>query len=131
MAEHPNAALVRDMFRAFHDGDVATLQSVLAENAVWHFPGRHGKLAGVHRGREAIFSFLLSVQALTNHTFTLDLIDVVANDQRAVALFRGKAKRNGKSLDNPTCLLIRLDGGQVREVWEYVWDLFEVDEFWR
>jgi hypothetical protein len=131
MNEHPNAARVRQMFDAFRNADVATIVGMIPEDAVWHFPGRHGKLAGTHRGRDAIVAFLTEVQMLTQGTFRFDLIDVVANDDNAVALFRGHASRDGKRLDNPTCLRIRLDDqGRVREVWEFVWDLYHVDEFW-
>jgi len=130
MNEHPNASRIRELFAAFRAGDIDTVRAVIAEQAVWHFPGRRGQLAGSHRGREAIFAFLLNVQSLTAHTFHLELIDVLANDMHAVALFRGHAERNGKTLDNPTCLRIRLEHGQVVEVWEFVWDLFAVDEFW-
>jgi len=130
MNEHPNATRVRELFAAFERGDVAAIQALIPENAVWHFPGRKGKLAGTHRGRDAIFTFLLNVGALTNGTFHLDLVDVIANDRHAVALFTGSAQRNGKVLDNPTCLRMRIEGGQVVEVWEFVWNLYEVDEFW-
>jgi len=130
MAEHPNATRIRALFEAFRGGDIDTIRALIPEHAVWHFPGRRGQLAGTHRGRDAIFSFLLNVRALTGGTFHLDLIDVIANDAHAVALFRGHGERNGKTLDNPTCLRMRLEAGQVVEVWEFVWDLFAVDEFW-
>jgi len=128
--DHPNAVRIRELFAAFRAGDLATIQAIVPEDAVWHFPGRHGQLAGDQRGREAILAFLLKVMALTNHTFRLDLIDVLANDAHAVALFRGGGERNGKTLDNPTCLRLRLRDGQVVEVWEFVWDLYAVDDFW-
>lgn len=130
MDEHPNAIRIRELLAAFEHGDVAKIRETIPENAVWRFPGRKGKLAGTHNGRDAIFAFLLNVGALTNGTFHLDLIDVVANDRYAVVLFRGSAQRDGKVLDNPTCLRMRLEDGQVVEVWEFVWDLYEVDEFW-
>jgi ketosteroid isomerase-like protein len=129
-AEHPNAARVRALFAAFRNGDLATVQATIPEDAVWHFPGRAGKLAGSHRGREAILRFLLSVPALTGGTFHLELEDVIANDRRAVALFRGSGTREGRTLDNPTTLVMRIADGQVVEVHEFVWDLFHVDAFW-
>src|SRR5262245_50451570 len=122
--DHPNATLVRGLFEAFHRRDIETVQKLVPENAVWRFPGRAGQIAGDHRGREAIFGFLMKVQMLTEGTFHLDLIDVVANDEWAIALFRGHGQRNGKTLDNPTCLRIHLSEGQIDEVWEFVWDLF-------
>ena len=131
MVEHPNATRIRQLFAAFRSGDVATVPEMIPEDAVWRFPGRDGKLAGDHKGRDAIVGFLMTVQALTDHTFQLDLIDVLANDEHAVALFRGHGSRNGKTLDNPTCLRMRLnERGQVVEVWEFVWDLYHVDDFW-
>ena len=128
--EHPNAARIRALFAAFRGADLATIQATIPEHAVWHFPGRKGKLAGAHRGRAAILQFLMSVTQLTNGTFHLELEDVIANEANAVALFRGSGTRDGKTLDNPTCLRLRLEAGQVVEVWEFVWDLFAVDEFW-
>lgn len=130
MTDHPNATRVRELFAAFERGDIAAVQTLIPENAVWRFPGHKGQLAGTHAGRDAIFAFLLKVGALTGGTFHLDLIDVVANDRYAVALFTGSGKRNDKVLDNPTCLRMRLEGGQIAEVWEFVWDLYAVDEFW-
>jgi ketosteroid isomerase-like protein len=130
MTEHPNATRIRELFAAFRSGDVAAIEQGLDPEAVWHFPGRRGRLAGSHRGRDAIFAFLLDVQAATGGTFGLDLIDVLANDVHAAVFFRGHATRAGKSLDNPTCLRIRLLDGRVREVWEFVWDLDHVEDFW-
>jgi ketosteroid isomerase-like protein len=130
MGEHPNATRVRALFAAFRAGDLATIEATIPEHAVWHFPGRTGQLAGTHRGREAILRFLMRVPQLTGGTFHLDLEDVLANDGHAVALFRGHGTREGRTLDNPTCLRMRIENGQVVEVWEFVWDLFAVDEFW-
>jgi uncharacterized protein len=130
MNEHPNARLVRDLFDAFRAADLPRILGAIPEDAVWHFPGRNGKLAGEHRGRDAILAFLGKVQALSGGTFHLDLIDVLANDRHAIALFRGHGERSGKTLDNPTCLRMHLEGGHIREVWEFVWDLYAVDDFW-
>ena len=66
MADHPNAVRVRELFAAFHGGDIETIRALVPEHAVWHFPGRRGQLAGTHRGRDAIFRFLLSVRVLTD-----------------------------------------------------------------
>ena len=131
MSEHPNASRLRALFAAFRAADLPAVLAIIAEGAVWHFPGRDGQLAGAHRGREAIIQFLLQVQSLTGGTFHLELLDVVANDQRAVALFRGHGQREGRTLDNPTCLHVRLEDGRAVEFWEFVWDLYAVDDFWR
>ena len=130
MPEHPNAVRIRALFTAFANADIDTIRATIPEHAVWHFPGRRGKLAGSHRGRDAILAFLMNVAELTGGSFHLDLEDVVANDRHAIALFRGHGERDGKVLDNPTCLRMRIEDGAVVEIHEFVWDLFAVDDFW-
>lgn len=130
MAEHPNAERIRSLFAAFEHGDLEAINDVLPETATWHFPGNRGRLAGTHRGRNAIFAFLTKVMELTGGNFRLELIDVLANDDNAVAIFRGHGRRNDRDFDNHTCLRMRLDHGRVVELWEFVWDLYDVDDFW-
>ncbi len=130
MTEHPNATLVRSLFAAFRDHDIEAVRDVIHEDAVWRFPGATGQLAGAHRGHDGIFTFLLRVGELTDGTFALDLEDVVANDSFAVAMFRGRGRRSdGRELDNPTVLKIHLERGKAVEIHEFVWNLYDVDEF--
>ena len=128
--EHPNVATVRALFAAFRSADLAAILESVPIDLVWHFPGRRGGLAGSHRGRDAVLAFLARVMELSGGTFALDLEDVIGNEHTVVALFRGHGERGGKSLDNPTCLRVRFEDGKPREIHEFVWDLFEVDEFW-
>ncbi len=130
MREHPNAIRIRELFEAFRDRDLAAIQAAIPEQAVWRFPGRQGALAGSHVGRSAILAFLGQVVALTQGTFRLEIEDVIANDASAAVFFRGSAVRGERRLDNPTCLRMRIEAGQIVEIWEFVWDLYAVDAFW-
>jgi len=129
--EHPNAIAVRSLFAAFRNGDIDTIHETIPEHAVWHFPGRDGQIAGDHTGRDGILGFLMQVMQLTDGSFHLDLHDVVANDDWAVAFFTGHGSREGRTLENPTVLKMKLRDGRVEEIWEFVWDLYDVDAFWR
>lgn len=130
MAEHPNAAAMRRLFAAFEKRDVPTVTALIAETAVWRFPGHRGQIAGEHRGHTGIIAFLAKVMALTNGTFHLEITDVAASEERAVVLFTGRGERNGKQLNNPTCLNVRMVGGRAVEFEEFVWDLEHVEDFW-
>ena len=130
MREHANVDRIRGLFQAFRDRDLAAIQAAIPEHAVWHFPGRRGALAGSHRGRDAILAFLGKAVSLTEGTFRFEVEDVMASDTSAVAIFRGSGQRQGRTLDNPTCLRMRIQNGTIVEIWEFVWDLYAVDEFW-
>ncbi len=130
MSEHANAALVRSLFAALERRDARAVQRLIAEAAVWRFPGRRGQLAGEHRGREAITRFLTQVMVLTNGSFSLEVEDVTASDDNAVVLFTGRGERNGKRLHNPTALRVQIRDGAAVEFTEFVWDLDHVEDFW-
>ena len=77
-----------------------------------------------------IYSVKLGIDRGATDTRRRLVLNVLANDRHAAVFFRGHATRQGRTLDNPTCLRIRFDGGQVVEVWEFVWDLEHVESFW-
>ena len=130
MPEHPNVARIRKLFDAFGERNPAAIAAAIPEDAVWRFPGRRGQLAGEHRGRDAILRVIAKVMALSGGTFHLDLHDIVGGDDHVVVLFTGHAERDGKTLENPTCLRIAMRDGRPQEIDEFVWDLDHIEEFW-
>ena len=67
---------------------------------------------------------------LSGGTFRVELHDVVANDQHAVALFIVRAERAGRKLSENTVLESHVRDGKLTEAWIYQADLYAVDEFW-
>ncbi len=41
MADHPNAARLREGYEAFASGDVTALREMFADDVVWHIAGEH------------------------------------------------------------------------------------------
>ena len=122
--------MVSRLFDAFQRHDLVWALDLIDKDAVWTFPGRRGRIAGEHRGREAIVRFLTDVMVLTGGTFNLELHEIAAADSSAVALFTGSGTRDGKTLNNPTALHVKVRNGRAVEFREYVWDLDHVEDFW-
>lgn len=125
--EHPNAALVRDLFAAFDRGDVGAVVEAFAEDAVWHVPGRSA-LAGDHRGREAILGFLGKAIELGRGTLSLELLDVLASDTRAAQWRRLFAERDGRRIDVVEAIVHRIEGGRIVET-HHRTEQYPIDEF--
>lgn len=129
MAAPDNERLVRGIFDAFARKQGFALRHVFAEDAVWTVPGR-GAMAGVYRGREEILRFLGRLAKETSGTYASQLIDVLASDERAAALYRASGERKGRRLDLDQVLMFRMGGGQVREVLALPADPATFEEFW-
>jgi uncharacterized protein (TIGR02246 family) len=124
-----NEAVVRRIFAAFAEKQGFALRDLFAPDAVWVVPGG-GAMAGVHRGREAIFRFLARLPKETGGTYSSQLVDVLASDGRAAALYRASGERHGRRLDLDQVLLFRIEGGLVHEVLALPSDPTAFDAFW-
>jgi len=124
-----NAAVVRRIFDAFARKRGFALRDLFAPDAVWTVPG-NGVMAGVFRGREEIFRFLGRLPKETDGTYSSRLIDVLASDERAAALYRASGERRGEQLDLDQVLLFRLEHGLVQEVLALPSDPAAFEAFW-
>jgi uncharacterized protein len=129
VARADNEALVRRVFDAFAQKRGFALRDVFADDATWVVPGS-GSMAGTFRGREEIFAFLGRLPKETGGTYSSTLIDVLASDERAAALYRARGERNGAALDLDQVLLFRIEDGLVREVLALPSDPATFDRFW-
>ena len=127
---HPNEDLVREIFAAFGRGDLDALRSqYMAEDACFYYPGR-GPLAGDHEGAANVLEMSGRTFELSGGTFRLEIHDVLANDEHAVALFTARGELAGLRLEDRTIKVFRIHDGKAAEMWLYPADLYANDEFW-
>ena len=124
-----NAAIVERIFDAFSRKEGLALRGLFAEDAVWSVPGR-GVMAGTYKGREAIFRFLTRLQKETDGTYASELVDVLASDDRAAALYRARGARHGRTLELDQVLLFDVDDELVRRVLALPSDPDAFEAFW-
>ena len=124
-----NERVVRRIFDAFARRDVFALRGLFAADAVWTVPG-DSVMAGAYRGPESIFRFLARLPKETDGTYRSELVDVLASDGRAAALYRASGTRRDRRLDIDQVLLFRLEGGAVAEVLALASDPAAFEEFW-
>ena len=128
-AREANETVVRRVFEAFARKQGFALRDLFAHDAVWTVPG-DGVMAGVYRGREEIFRFLGRLPKETDGTYASRLVDVLASDERAAALYRASGERHGRRLDLDQLLLFELEDGLVRDVLALPSDPAAFEEFW-
>jgi ketosteroid isomerase-like protein len=129
MTEHPNVELTRRGYEAFATGDLATLTELIADDVTWNVQGA-GPLSGTYHGRDEVFGFFGRLAQETGGTFRLDVHDVLANDEHAVALCTLSASRGSKSLEMPVANVSHVRGGKITEFWAATADPEASIDFW-
>ena len=129
LADHPNLAIFRSIYTAFTTGDMDTLATFFDEDVLWHSPGEH-PLAGTHEGRTATFASFAEEFERSGGTYSVEVRDVLANDEHVVALLHATAEREGRRLDQDYAIVFHMRHGKVNAAWEVWKDQRSVDEFW-
>jgi len=126
---HPNEDLVREGFAAFGRGDMDALRKqFFADDIRWHVPGRN-PLCGDYEGPEQVIQYFTRVFEATGGTLGIELHDVLANDNHAVALYTASGERAGKQLTDNEVLVYHFRDGKVYEAWTHATDQYAADEF--
>jgi hypothetical protein len=128
MAEHPNQELVRRGFQAFNEGDMMTLTELIADDAVQVMAGDN-MFSGEHKGRDAILGMYAELFQETGGTFRAELQGVHANDQMAVAIYRGTGTRGTKVIDQLNALVFEIVDGLAVRLTDLAEDITAWDEF--
>ena len=127
---HPNEELVRQGYKAFGEGDMDTLRSLFAEDAV-HVATGKSPIAGEYTGVDNILAYYGTLFELSGGTFSADLQKVsVEGDDTVVATHRDRGQRAGKTLDQDEELTFTLADGKFTRLVEKHSDQAAYDDFW-
>jgi ketosteroid isomerase-like protein len=126
---HANEDTVRDLYNAFATADMSTVDRLLADDVIWHAPGR-AQHAGIRRGKAELYASMQRLAELTGGSLRSEVIDILANDRRAVVLQLTRGERDGRlPLHDREVIVYDLRYGRVIEVWEHPGDLVAMDTF--
>src|SRR5262245_22321121 len=125
-----NEDLVRRGYQAFADGDMETLSSMFAPDAV-HVATGNSPVSGEYRGVDAILGYYGTLFELSDGTFAAELQSVRSEgDDTVVATHRDKGQRGGKTLDQDEELTFTISNGKFTRLVENHSDQAEYDSFW-
>jgi uncharacterized protein len=125
-----NEEIVRQGYKAFGEGDMDTLRSLFAADAVHSAPG-NSPIAGEYKGIDDVLGYYAKLFELSDGTFTAELKSTkVEGDDKVVATHRDKAQRGDKTLDQDETLTFTISGGKITRLVEKHSDAAAYDAFW-
>ncbi|MDQ6682749.1 MAG: nuclear transport factor 2 family protein [Chloroflexota bacterium] len=123
MAEHPNAALVRQALDSMSRGDTQGIADALSDDVEWHEIGRAEPI----RGKAALAERFGG--STEDYQITAEMHDVVANDEHVIALVEATGNRGGKSLTYRTAEIFHIRDGKITARWAFSDDTARITEF--
>jgi ketosteroid isomerase-like protein len=127
---HANERFVRSLYEAMARGDGRHRASALTPSTQWIMPGR-GVLSGTYTGPDEIFGLWRRIAEQGGGGLRLELRDVVANDEIAVALVTVRGSRSDRQLEERQVAVLELEDDHVKSAAFIYEDPQAYDEFWR
>ena len=124
MSEHPNATLVRQQAEAMKNGDMQATIDGLADDVVWHEIGSAEPI----RGKAAVAARWAGMSD-AGGLFAVELHDVVANDDHAVALVTATVSMGDHTFSYRTAEIYHMRNGKVTERWAFSDDTAAINAF--
>lgn len=117
------------MVAALERADGPAIAELLADDVVYHFPGR-SSLAGTYRGKAEVMGLFRSIGATLGAPPRLRMHDVLASEAHAVDLAEHSAARNGVPFEWRAIRVYHFgEGGLVTEIFLTIEDLHAFDEY--
>jgi ketosteroid isomerase-like protein len=129
VAEHPNAAFVRQAYDAMARGDISWMQEHTDADVVFHQGGRF-PTAGTYKGRDAMFGHYMEFMQLVGE-FSVEVHRVLADDEFVTSLITVTIAKDGRRLAFDEAHIFRVSDGLMKEMWAVPYDPYEVDEFFK
>ena len=124
MADHPNAAAIREAYRrAEESDDIMSAMDMVDDDIVWHEIGSDEPI----RGKQALMERFAGLSE--GVTIRTETHDVVAIDEHAVQLVTATATMGGKELVYRTAEIYHVRDGKVTERWAFSDDTDRINKF--
>ena len=124
-----NRTLIEAAYDAFARGDVPTALAAFSDDIRWHVPGR-GPLSRDYRGHDEVLGFFGHFMELSGGTFRIRIDDVLAHEDRVVALVTESAERGGRTWSSPQVHAWTVQDGKATQFRQFQGDQQTEDEFW-
>lgn len=126
-----NIQTVTTYFESLAKGDLETLGSLFADDVIWHQPGK-GALSKSYFGKQELFPLFGKFMEISEGTFKIDKVEsIMANGDLVTATLQFSAKKsNGQSISMAGVDVMKINNGQIKEVYLFSDDQKAEDEFW-
>ena len=126
---HANERFIRELYDAMARADGPRLAQFLTAETQWTMPGR-GQFSGTYTGPDEIFGLWKRVAQESGGRLQLELRDVLANDDHAVALVNVRGRREDRQLDQRQVVVFEFRQGVLLSGTFIYEDPGAYEEFW-
>jgi len=123
--------LIQTYWKALNTGDLATFETLLAPDAVIHYPGNHS-LSGDYRTTADIVALYRHLtQFIAEGVFHGEVLDIMVGEVYTAVVLRYDIKLPIKTVAGRAIGLFIIEHGKIKEYWLHEWDQVLINTIFR
>lgn len=123
--------LIQTYWTALNSGDLKTFETLLAPDAVIHYPGQHS-LSGDYRTTADIVGLYRHLtQFITEGVFKGEVLDIVLGEVYTAVVIKYDIKLPIKTVQGRAMGLFVIENGKIKEYWLHEWDQVLINRIFR
>ena len=124
-----NSVTIRKAYEDFAQGNIPSVFAAFDAGITWHVPG-HSPLSGDYTGHDQIGGFFQRTMELSGGAFSIDVHNVLAENDLVVVLVTVNAQHNRLSASFQEIHVWRMKNGNATDFREFEGDEQREDRFW-
>lgn len=122
--------VVQAYFDSLATGNLQKLGSLLADDIVWHQPGK-GTLSKTYQGKAEVFELFGKFMEISEGSFKINKINsIMSNGSTVAATLHFSAKNKKTEISMNGVDMMRVENGKIKEVFLFSGDQDAEDAFW-
>jgi hypothetical protein len=121
-------AVARRFVDALGRRDPGAMSAELADDVVYHFPGR-SPVAGTYRGRDEVMGLFGAFGRVLGGPPETELHDLTVGSDHVVELATHRAARDGRAFEWRAVRVYHVRDGRIAEIWLCLEDQYALDEY--
>ena len=129
MSEDRNIDAANGLFAAFGAKKVEGVRLLLADDVIFHIPGK-SPMSGDYQGFEQATGFFRKAGERSGGAFKSEVKRIVANGDMVLVFQHVPGQRQGKSLDMEGAFVVRFEDGRWKEMLAFHFYEPQAHAFW-
>jgi len=121
--------IVQTYFDSLAKGDMEKVGELISDDVIWHQPGKH-QMSGIYNGKQELFPFLGKMMEITKGTLKLEPKMIMVNEDLVSVIIQFSATRDNAQMSMAGVDLLKIQNGQIKEVWLFSEDQEAENVFW-
>jgi ketosteroid isomerase-like protein len=123
--------LIQTYWKALNTGDLKTFETLLAPDAVIHYPGNH-YLSGDYRTTKDIVGLYTTLyQFIVDGVFQGEVLDILVGEKYTSVVLRYNLALPHKTIPGRAVGMFIIENGKIKEYWLHEWDQVMINGVFR